>query len=455
MTTIILNLSRYLLVFLMLFYTYTCFRINGIRNEHKLNRQYVKQNILTMMIFTICYFIIMHWNFSARMVIFFVLEFLYLIIFVMLYQVIYPRTSRLLANNMCMLMALGFIMVERLAPASAFKQFMIVLVGTVISFFVPKIMRKRRFIVNMKYVFAVLGLILLGITLVLGKTTMGANIAIQIGSFTFQPSEFVKLIYVLFIAAMLSKARNFKNVIISAVLAAAHVLVLVASTDLGAALIFFVVYIAMLHIGTGKVRYLFAGLVAGSGAAMLAYRLFAHVRIRVQAWLNPWPIADGKGYQITQSLFAIGTGGWFGMGLYEGLPTKIPVVVKDFVFAAVAEELGIIFAICVILVCFSCYIGMMKIATRSRDMFYKLIAVGCGTLYIVQCFLTIGGVTKFIPSTGVTLPFVSYGGSSILSSLLMFAMVQSVFMIVKENEEDEEAERNDNEEASQKNESLQ
>ncbi len=194
----------------------------------------------------------------------------------------------------------------------------------------------------------------------------------------------------------------------------------------------------MLYVGTGQLRYMIAGVLAGSAAAVFAYNFFSHVRTRVAAWRDPWSIIDDGGYQITQSLFAIGTGGWFGMGLYQGLPGKIPVAVKDFVFAAISEEYGMIFAVCVILVCFSCFIGIMRIASKSRDMFYKLIAVGFGALYIFQCFLTIGGVTKFIPLTGVTLPFVSYGGSSILCSLIMFAMVQSVFILVKENENEEE-----------------
>ena len=119
---------------------------------------------------------------------------------------------------------------------------------------------------------------------------------------------------------------------------------------------------------------------------------------------------------ITQSLFAIGTGGWFGMGLCQGMPNRIPVVEKDFIFAAISEEMGAIFAICVLLICLGCFIQFMMIATQMQAMFYKIIAVGLGMEYVVQVFLTVGGVTKFIPSTGVTLPFVSYGGSSIVTT---------------------------------------
>ena len=436
MTRILINISKYVMIFLMLVYTFLCFNINASGRTEKLRSRYAWQNIITMTIYTMCSAIILYHKMDVNLLIFVVLEFIYLILLVVLYRLFYPESSRLLVNNMAMLLALGFVMVERLNPESAFKQCILALIGTIISFFIPKIMCRRRFLIKIKWLYPVIGLILLSVTLILGKTTLGANLSINIAGFSFQPSEFVKLIYVLYVAAMLCKAKEFRNIVISALLAALHVLILIASNDLGTALIFFVVYIVMLYISTGKPFYLIAGIACGCAAAVLAYKAFSHVRVRINAWRDPWSIIDTGGYQITQSLFAIGTGGWFGLGLYEGTPGKIPVAVKDFVFSAISEEFGMIFALCVALICFNCFIVIMRIATRSRDVFYKLIAVGFGTLYIFQCFLTIGGVTKFIPSTGVTLPFVSYGGSSILCSLMMFAMVQAVFILVRENEDD-------------------
>ncbi|MGN1157801.1 MAG: FtsW/RodA/SpoVE family cell cycle protein, partial [Agathobacter sp.] len=140
-------------------------------------------------------------------------------------------------------------------------------------------------------------------------------------------------------------------------------------------------------------------------------------------------VIDSGGYQITQSMFAIGTGGWTGMGLFQGMPEKIPVRESDFVFSAISEEMGGIFALCIILVCFSCYIMTLNIAMQIKDMFYKLIALGLGTVYGVQVFLCIGGVIKFIPSTGVTLPFVSSGGSSLLCTIIMFAIIQGLYIL--------------------------
>ena len=210
-------------------------------------------------------------------------------------------------------------------------------------------------------------------------------------------------------------------------------MILVLSRDLGGALIFFIVYLMMLYVATKKALYLVGGLSAGGVASVLAYRLFAHVRVRVLAWKAPLSVANDEGYQICQSLFAIGTGGFFGLGLYQGMPNKIPVVEQDFVFAAIAEEMGILFALCLILVCASCFLMFLNIAMQMKNMFYKLVALGLGTVYGFQVFLTIGGVTKFIPSTGVTLPLVSYGGSSVLSTLILFGIIQGLY-ILREDE---------------------
>ena len=270
-----------------------------------------------------------------------------------------------------------------------------------------------------------------------GNESFGAQLSLTIAGVSIQPSEFVKLTFVFFVASMFYQSTDFKTIFLTTAVAGAHVLVLVLSKDLGSALIFFVTYLLMLFVATGSWVYLITGSALGTGAALAAYQLFDHVRRRVAAWSNPWADIENKGYQITQSLFAIGTGGWFGMGLCQGMPGKIPVVEKDFIFAAISEELGGIFALCIILICLGCFLQFMLIATKMQAVFYKLIAFGLGIVYIVQVFLTIGGVIKFIPSTGVTLPFISYGGSSILSTFILFGVIQGLF-ILKRNEEEEE-----------------
>ena len=228
---------------------------------------------------------------------------------------------------------------------------------------------------------------------------------------------------------------------ITTALAAAHVLILVLSTDLGTALILFVVYLVMLYTATRQPLYVAAGLGGGSVAAVLAYHLFAHIQVRVAAWKDPFATYSDGGYQVAQSLFAIGTGSWFGMGLFQGLPDEVPVADTDFIFAAISEEMGLILSLCLILVCVSCYVMFLNIALALRNQFYKLVALGLGTCYIFQVFLNIGGVTKFIPSTGVTLPLVSYGGSSILSTMIMFGIIQGLYILREDEEENLERKR--------------
>ena len=284
-----------------------------------------------------------------------------------------------------------------------------------------------------------MGLLALLVVWAAGNESFGAQLSLTVGGISIQPSEFVKLTFVFFVASMFYQSTSFKTVVLTTGVAAAHVLVLVLSKDLGSALIFFVTYLLMLFVATGRFSYLAAGSFLGAGAAVSAYHLFDHVKRRVAAWKDPWADIENKGYQVTQSIFAIGTGGWFGMGLCQGMPSKIPVVEKDFIFSAVAEEMGVLFAICLLLVCLGCFIQFMMIASRMQAVFYKLIALGLGVEYIVQVFLTVGGVTKFIPSTGVTLPFVSYGGSSILGTFLLFGIIQGLY-ILKRNDEEENGE---------------
>ena len=335
------------------------------------------------------------------------------------------------------LSGVGITVIGSIKPDDAFKQLLMLIAGVIGFIVLVFLMGDVDLCMRLRLPVAVAAILLLIVNIAIAKVPHGARNWITIFGVTFQPSEFVKLTFVLFTASMFYQSTELKQVCITTAAAAAHVLILVLSKDLGGALILFVSYVLMLFIATGKKLYLFGGIGLGCGAAAAAFGLFDHVKRRVAAWKNPWADIDNTGYQITQSLFAIGTGGWFGMGLCQGMPGKIPVVEKDFIFAAIGEEFGGIFAVCLLLICLGCFIQFMMIASQMQAMFYKLIAFGLGTTYIVQVFLTIGGVTKFIPSTGVTLPFVSYGGSSILSTFIVFNVVQGLY-ILKRNEEEED-----------------
>lgn len=438
MLHLITELSKYVMIILFVIYTYYSFAVLGIKNEIRQKRMYKSQTTCMFLIHLDAFLVLFAAKQELKILIFYGAQILFVLFLFLLYRVIYKRAARLVVNHMCMLMLIGFIILTRLDFESAVRQFEIAVAATVLSIFIPQLVRKLKFLRKFTWIYCVIGILALGAVFVLGRVTGGAHLSFTVAGITLQPSEFVKIIFVFFVACMLYRPAGFRQVCITTVAAAVHVLILVVSTDLGAALIFFVTYIVMLYVATRKPIYFFGGLGVGALAAVAASKLFSHVRVRINAWKDPFSNIDGGGWQVAQSLFAIGTGSWFGLGLYQGLPEKIPVGSSDFVFAAIAEEMGEVFGICIILVCFSCFMMFLNIAMQIRDMFYKLIALGLGCVYGVQVFLNIGGVIKCIPSTGVTLPLISYGGSSILCTIIMFAIIQGLYILRQDEGESDE-----------------
>lgn len=441
MTTLVAGISRYLMILLIALYTYYNFRFFSMKNEEGRNHACKRQLVCMFMLHFLANLVIVLNTGSESLLLFYGVQVVFFLCYLFLYQFFYKNASRLLLNNASMLLCTSFIILTRLNPERAMRQFAIVTVAAVATFIIPFIIDRMWQLARFPWVYAVPGIVLLLAVCAAGTVSYGAKLFLTIGGISLQPSEFVKISFVFFTAAMFYRSTEFKNVVVTTVVAAAHVLILALSKDLGSALIYFVSYLMMLFVATSG--WLYLGLGTGSGvlAAMVSYKLFAHVRRRVEAWRDPWSDVADKGYQVAQALFAVGTGGWFGMGLYQGMPEKIPVVDKDFIFAAISEELGGIYALCILFICLGCFLQFMLIAVKMQAMFYKLIAFGLGTMYITQVFLTIGGVTKFIPSTGVTLPFVSYGGSSALSTFLVFNIIQGLYILKRgEEEEDEEGE---------------
>lgn len=430
MANIIVEISKYLMILLFACYTYECFAaFRSKLSEEKKNNIYKRQNYLMYLIHLDAFLVIYAVTDDEMMILFYVFQLILVAVTISCYRLLYPGASMLLTNNMCMLLLIGFIMLTRLSFEKAVKQYLIALVAMVLTLIIPVIVRKVGFARKLTWLYAAVGICGLAVVAILGATSYGAKLSIEIAGVSIQLSEFIKITFVFFVASILHEKNDFKQVCIATIVAAVHVLILVASKDLGGAVIFFFTYLIMLYVATRKIFYLAGGTLIGCVAAVLGYQLFSHVKVRVLAWQDPLAVIDNEGYQICQSLFAIGTGGWFGMGLYEGMPEKIPVVEQDFIFSAIAEELGGIFAICLLMVCMSCFLMMFNIAMQMKDQFYKLIALGLGTSYAFQVFLTVGGVTKFIPSTGVTLPLVSYGGSSLLATMVVFAIVQGLYIL--------------------------
>jgi peptidoglycan glycosyltransferase len=292
-----------------------------------------------------------------------------------------------------------------------------------------------------RYTFLFLGIIAIMLPLVpgLGRTINGAKIWIYIGPASIQPGELAKIIFAIFFASYLVEKRELLGMAtfpkarpvlpdlrhLGPVMAAWGVtlLVLIAEKDLGSALLFFALFILLVYVATGRAAYTVVGFGLFLAGAALAYKAESHVRLRFDTWLNPWSDPDDGGFQIIQGTFAMSSGGITGTGPGLGRSESIPIAETDFIFAAIGEELGLLGATAIIL-SFLLMVGCgLRIASRAKGQFEKLLATGLTILLGVQSFLIMGGVTRVLPLTGLALPFVSYGGSSLLANYILLALL--------------------------------
>ena len=265
-------------------------------------------------------------------------------------------------------------------------------------------------------------LLLLALPVFFGQETNGARNWLAIGPVSFQPSEVVKLSLVLILAYFLSRRKMLPWLAFGAGCLA----LLMLQKDLGTALLYYITALLLYWASSGNLVFTLLGMAGGGGAAYWGYLQFPHVRRRVEAWLNPWQDYLNTGYQLVQSLVAIASGGLFGVGLGLGAPTSIPIYASDFIFAVICEQFGLIFGICVLLIYVALIWRGTTIAMNARHSFHGLIAMGATVLLGLQALLIIGGVLKLIPLTGVTLPFISYGGTSLISCLCLAGLIQGV-----------------------------
>jgi cell division protein FtsW (lipid II flippase) len=275
-------------------------------------------------------------------------------------------------------------------------------------------------------------------TFFVGTEVYGAKLWIELGPIQVQPSELVKLALVAFLASYLDEHRDLlaspwrvgrlslppvPYLVPMGVMWAASLLTLVALNDLGSALLFFSIFLVMLYVATGGMIYVALGLVSFAGAVYLAWLFFARIAIRVQNWLNPWADPLGVGFQPVHSDYALATGGVFGVGLGYGSPTYIPEVQTDYVFSAIGEEMGLLGALAVLCLYLVFVVRGFTIAMRAQDGYIQLLAAGLSSIIAVQSIIIVGGVTRVIPLTGITLPLISYGGSALLTNFALAGML--------------------------------
>lgn len=320
MINVIVELSKYFILTLMVVYTFHCFYTARLQDEEEKKHLLRQQLTLIFSMDFMAFLVIFLKTFDFAVVVFYAEMLIFFAVVQILYRVFYKKASLLLLNNMCMLLSVGFIMLCRLDITSAQKQLLIAAAASAIALIIPVIIRKMKFLRNLTWLYAGIGVVLLAAVLVLAQTSYGAKLSLM----GFQPSEAIKITFVFFMAAIMSKSTSFKTVVQATVIAGLHVVILVLSRDLGSAVIFFATYLVMIYVSTKKAGYLAIGMGGGSVAAVIAYHLFSHVQQRVSAWKDPMAVYQQEGYQIVQSLFAIGTGGWFGMGTVSGIPGGDP-----------------------------------------------------------------------------------------------------------------------------------
>jgi len=338
-----------------------------------------------------------------------------------------------------MLTMTGLSMIFRLTPKLARLQFNWILIGLLALVVTSLAARKYNALINYKYIFGMLAFILIFSTAFFGIEVNGARLWLKIAGLSFQPSELGKIFMVIFLAGYLSERSDIFSLgtrkIFGIRLAGMRhigplmlmwglsVILLIFEKDLGASLLFFAIFLIMVYASSGRPVYMIIGLILFILGSYICYLVFPHIQNRVAIWLDPWDYYSGSGYQVAQGLISLAAGGITGRGIGLGMPTIIPVSFSDFIFAAFGEEIGLLGLTGLLGIYLTLIFFILRTAVTCNDRFGKLLCSGIGAIISTQCFIIIGGVTRLIPLTGITLPFLSYGGSSMLSNLVAIALV--------------------------------
>lgn len=352
------------------------------------------------------------------------------------------RGDQVLFPLVIALCAVGLIVINRVASAEiALRQLLWMLLGLLLLAATLLVLRDPPALRRYKYTWAILAIALLMVTLIFGKDVNGSGqrLWLDFRWFQYQPTEIVKVLLVLFLAAYLEEYGEvlahgrlrvgpitlppFPYLLPMAIMWGLSLLILVAQRDLGPAMLFFGVFILMLYLVSARASFVLIGMFAFLVAATFGYRFLDTVRLRVDAWINPWAHPAAQGYQIIQGLIAFASGGVLGTGLGQGSPNAIPAVQTDFVLAAIGEELGLLGSLAVVAIYLMLVYRGLKIALAARNQFNQILAAGLTTVLGLQTLVIMGGVLDLLPLTGVTMPFISYGGSSLLTNFIILGIL--------------------------------
>ena len=340
----------------------------------------------------------------------------------------------LLFSNVLAVIGMG--MLYRLDSAVALKQLIWYTVGIAIFILVVVLFPSLTNFGKYKWFYLVSTLILMSLGSLFGKEVFGTKNWISIGGFSLQPTEFGKLSLVAYLAASLqhygkdnkqkSELMKLKDLIEPGFVVMISLGLMVIQKDLGSALLFFAISVTMLYIATSKFRYVVVCLGLFMVGGFISYKLFDHVRLRIMIWGDPWKYGYDQGHQVVQSLISIASGGLFGTGLGLGYPKMVPVRNTDFIFAAISEEMGILMGLAILILYFLLFYRCMRVPVYGKDKFSRLLAVGYSTMIAAQALVIVGGVVGAIPLTGITLPLVSYGGSSMIVTFFSLGIIQKI-----------------------------
>ena len=335
-----------------------------------------------------------------------------------------------------MLSSIGVIMQSRLDGAGGMRQMKLYLIG-VVCFFIVMLIYKvfHKYWNRLTLLYFSCSIILFVLTAIFGSVKYGSKNWIIIGGISVQPSEFIRLLFVLSLASVctnpIKKTSDIREIKAMRLIAAGlicfvNVGCLLMQREWGIAVLFFVIYFMLMYIYGESRIFLFANLLMAIFAGFIGVNFMSHIRVRVATWLDPFQDVSGKGYQLAQSLFAIGSGGFAGSGIGSGSPYLIPIVSSDFIFSAICEEMGVLGGVAVLMLYFVLVYRGFKIALSSTNAYNRAVSIGLSVMLGVQTFIIVGGVTRLIPLTGITLPFISYGGSSMITTFAALGILQAV-----------------------------